>query len=94
MPKGTNLRKAPEQLTQTVQKHINNKSARKFGYLSPIQHALKHRVRCAITGMLFIKNQFLSDGFNDFKNLKQISNRKLTGNTRRRISYAPKAYGN
>ena len=48
-PKGTDLRNVPDQQIQTVERHLNNRPVRKFGYLSPIQQTLKYRAVALIT---------------------------------------------
>ena len=48
-PKGTDLREVSEERIKTVERHLNNRPIRKFGYLSPIQQTLKHRAVALIT---------------------------------------------
>ncbi|MCH2451401.1 MAG: IS30 family transposase, partial [Gracilimonas sp.] len=42
-PKGTDLREVSAQRIKTVERYLNNRPIRKFGYLSPIQQTLKYR---------------------------------------------------
>jgi IS30 family transposase len=42
-PKGTDLRGVSDERIKTVERHLNNRPIRKFGYLSPIQQTLKYR---------------------------------------------------
>lgn len=48
-PKGTDLRNVSAQRIKTVERHLNNRPIRKFGYLSPIQQTLKHRAVALMT---------------------------------------------
>jgi len=48
-PKGTDLRDVSDQRIKTVERHINNRPIRKFGYLSPIQQTLKYRAVALMT---------------------------------------------
>lgn len=48
-PKGTDLREVSAQRIKTVERHLNNRPIRKFGYLSPIQQSLKHRAVALMT---------------------------------------------
>lgn len=41
-PKGTDLREVSTRRIKIVERHLNNRPIRKFGYLSPIQQTLKH----------------------------------------------------
>lgn len=48
-PKGTDLRKVPNERIKTVEQYLNFRPIRKFDYLSPIQQTLKHRCVALVT---------------------------------------------
>jgi len=48
-PKGTDLRKVSSERIKTVERFLNNRPIRKFGYLSPIQQTLKYHAVALMT---------------------------------------------
>jgi IS30 family transposase len=48
-PKGTDLREVSEEQIKTVERYLNTRPIRKFGYLSPIQQTLKYRAVAVMT---------------------------------------------